>query len=336
MKILIVRFSSIGDIVLTTPVVRCIKTQIPGVTLHFCTKKSYANLVNANPYIDQVHLLEDSLYELAQKLRKERYDVLIDLHNNTRTRMLKWMLPGVQSHAFKKLNLEKFLYVQFKLDKLPNIHIVDRYLAAAAPLGVLNDEKGLDYFIPDKDVVEISWLPQTHQKGYVAVAIGAQHYTKRLPTGRLIELIDKINKPVVLLGDEQDSDVARKIEDFFKRDDKYADFEEGLQKLNKKSLVFNACGKFNLHQSASIVQQAMYVFTHDTGLMHIAAAFKKHTFSIWGNTTPKFGMYPYKTRFVVLENNKISCRPCSKIGHNSCPKGHFKCMNEIVFDFYLP
>ncbi|MGB0525201.1 MAG: glycosyltransferase family 9 protein, partial [Flammeovirgaceae bacterium] len=112
--------------------------------------------------------------------------------------------------------------------------------------------------------------------------------------------------------------------------------EEGLLELNKKALIFNACGKFNLNQSASLVQQARAVFTHDTGLMHIAAAFKKQVFSIWGNTTPLFGMYPYRTKFTVFENNKLSCRPCSKIGYKKCPKGHFKCMNEVIFDFYLP
>jgi ADP-heptose:LPS heptosyltransferase len=100
--------------------------------------------------------------------------------------------------------------------------------------------------------------------------------------------------------------------------------------------VYNACGKFNLNQSASLVKQARYVFTHDTGLMHIAAAFKKEVFSIWGSTIPGFGMYPYRTKFTVLENNRLDCRPCSKIGFEKCPKGHFKCMNDIVFDFYLP
>jgi ADP-heptose:LPS heptosyltransferase len=106
--------------------------------------------------------------------------------------------------------------------------------------------------------------------------------------------------------------------------------------MGKKTIVYNGCGKFNINQSASVIKKARYVFTHDTGLMHIAAAFKKEIFSIWGNTIPAFGMYPYRTKFTILENNRLSCRPCSKIGYNQCPKGHFKCMKELVLDFYLP
>ncbi|HZX73688.1 MAG TPA: glycosyltransferase family 9 protein, partial [Cyclobacteriaceae bacterium] len=105
---------------------------------------------------------------------------------------------------------------------------------------------------------------------------------------------------------------------------------------NTRTVIYNACGKCNLNQSASIVKNADYVFSHDTGLMHIAAAFKREVISIWGNTIPDFGMYPYRTKFTVLENNNIGCRPCSKIGYAKCPKGHFNCMNKIEFDFELP
>jgi ADP-heptose:LPS heptosyltransferase len=223
-----------------------------------------------------------------------------------------------------------------KVNRLPNIHVVDRYMEAASELGVKTDGSGLDYFIPEKDEVELSWLPEGFQKEYVAYVIGAQHQTKKLPVERMIELCDKINKPVVIVGGPDDVEDADKIETFFERNEGSAPYEEKLTELGKKTVIFNACGKFNLNQSASIVKQAKYVFSHDTGLMHIAAAFKKNIFCIWGNTIPSFGMYPYKTKFTVLENNKVNCRPCSKIGYQKCPKGHFKCMKDIVFDFYLP
>ena len=334
MKVLILRFSSIGDIVLTTPVIRTLKKQ-KGCEVHYCTKKQYRGLIDTNPYVDKVHVLDKSLDDLVKDLKKEQFDYVIDLHHNIRTLLIKLRL-GVDSQSFNKLNWEKWLYVNFKINKLPNIHIVDRYMATLAPLGVSMDEEGLDYFIPERDEVEPEWLPEKYRNSFVAVAIGAQHATKRLPTPRLIELCDRINKPIVLLGGKEDAAAGEEIASFFERKQANEGYEEGLKELNKKALVFNGCGKFNLNQSASLVKQARAVFTHDTGLMHIAAAFQKEVFSIWGNTTPFFGMYPYRTKFTVFENNKLSCRPCSKIGHKKCPKGHFKCMNEVVFDFYLP
>lgn len=334
MKVLVIRFSSIGDIVLTTPVIRALKTQLNESEIHVATKNQYRSILENNPYIDKLFVLEKNLSALIVQLRKERYDYIIDLHNNLRTAIIKAAL-GVKSFSFNKLNLEKWLLVNFKINKLPSLHIVDRYLNAIQPLGVKEDALGLDYFIPDKDIVPLEWLPETHWQGFVAYAIGAQHNTKKLPVNRMIELCDKINRPIVLLGSQDDFSAAEEIRIFFERPHN-SEYEGGLKELNKKTIIYNACGKFNLNQSASLIKSASYVFAHDTGLMHIAAAFKKEIFSIWGNTIPEFGMYPYRTKFTILENKKIDCRPCSKIGHPVCPKGHFKCMNEIVFDFYLP
>ncbi len=299
----------------------------------------YAVVLSENPYIDKLISFEKgekgALNKLIKGLRKEQYDYIIDLHHNLRTFIIKQRLR-VQSYSFNKLNLEKWLLVNLKINRLPNVHIVDRYMETVKPLGVKMDSLGLDYFIPEKDEVERDWLPETHRKEYVVYAIGAQHNTKKLPLSRMIELCDRINKPIILLGDKNDAATGEKIVDFFTRTTQSESYEPKLLELNKKAIVYNACGKFNLNQSASILKNASYVFTHDTGLMHIAAAFKKNIFSIWGNTTSAFGMYPYRTRFTVFENNRLSCRPCSKIGHQKCPKGHFKCMNDLVFDFYLP
>jgi ADP-heptose:LPS heptosyltransferase len=335
MKILIIRFSSIGDIVLTTPVVRCLKTQLDDVEIHYATKQNFATLFEENPYIDKVHFLGGSLRQYIRQLKTEKFDYIIDLHNNLRTRIIKSSL-GIKSYSFNKLNWGKWLIVNLKINKLPNVHIVDRYLETVKALGVKNDSLGLDYFIPDKDEVPLEWLPETHRSGYVAYVIGAQHATKKLPLKKMIELCDKINKPVILLGGKEDVAMGEEVRQFFESNQESASFEAGLKELNKKTIIYNACGKYNLNQSASLVKQSRYVFSHDTGLMHIAAAFKKEVFSIWGNTIPSFGMYPYRTKFTVFENNKLSCRPCSKIGYKKCPKGHFKCMNDQVFDFYLP
>lgn len=335
MKILILRFSSIGDIVLTTPVVRLLKTQVDGAQIHFATKSNYREIVETNPYIDRVHTLHHSLRQLIAILRAEQFDWIIDLHHNLRTQIIKTAL-GTPSKSFHKLNWKKWLLVNLKINQLPNLHIVDRYLETIKHFEIKPDTLGLDYFIADKDQVPMEWLPDTHRNEYVAYAIGAQHQTKKLPLKRMIELCDKINRPIILLGGKEDFESGETIRSFFEHPQTPTGFEAGLKELNKKAVIYNACGKFTLGQSASILKNARYVFTHDTGLMHIAAAFKKEVFSIWGNTVPAFGMYPYRTKFTILENNKITCRPCSKIGHAKCPKGHFKCMNEIVFDFYLP
>ncbi|GAB3336040.1 glycosyltransferase family 9 protein [Larkinella ripae] len=316
-KFLIIRFSSIGDIVLTTPVIRCLKQQVPGAEVHFCTKRSFHALIESNPYVDKGFYLDGTLSELIRQLRAEQYDYIIDLHNNLRTLQIKLRL-GVRSSSFDKLNWEKWLYVRFKVKTMPDVHVVDRYLKTTKSFGVVNDGRGLDYFIPYKDMVEPEWIPATHRRKFVAYAIGGQHNTKKLPVARMIELCRKINYPVVLLGGKEDAAAG----------------EEVRLALGDK-LIYNACGKYNLNQSASLLQQSALVFSHDTGLMHIAAALKKKVYAIWGNTTPQLGMYPYQTHYVSLENKPLRCRPCSKIGYERCPLGHFKCMNELPFDFDL-
>ena len=333
-KILVIRFSSIGDIVLTTPVIRNLKVQLDDAEVHYCTKKQYVPILEANPYLDKVHSLDGKLSELVARLRAEKFDFVVDLHNNLRTRQIKSKLK-VDNDAFPKLNWEKWLIVNFKINKLPNVHIVDRYMETVSSLGIKKDTLGLDYFIPEKDEIEKEWLPESHRKNYVAFAIGGQHETKKLPLKRMIELCDKINKPIILLGGKEDAANGEKIAAFF-NEETTASMQESLEELGKKTTIYNACGKYNLNQSASIIKEADHVFTHDTGLMHIAAAFKRNVYAIWGNTIPEFGMYPYMTKFTLLENKNLSCRPCSKIGYNQCPKKHFKCMNDIIFDFWLP
>ena len=313
MKILILRFSSIGDIVLTTPVIRNLKQQL-GAQVHFATKASFGHLLEVNPYVDRVHLLGSDLWPLIHSLKNEKFDFIVDLHHNLRTKIVKSFVRA-RSASYNKLNIEKWLMVNFKINRLPAVHIVDRYMDTVRDLGVKNDGKGLDYFIPPKDEIEPEQLPPSHRQGYVAYAIGGMHGTKKLPVKRMIELCQRINGPVVLLGGKEDTGVGNEVA------------------AAVGANIFNACGLYNLNQSASVVKNASRVFSHDTGMMHIAAAFRKEVFSIWGNTIPAFGMTPYMTAGRILENNNLSCRPCSKIGFDRCPKGHFDCMNKIKFDF---
>lgn len=303
-KFLILRFSSIGDIVLTTPVIRCLKLQYPNAEVHYATKKNFKILVENNPYIDKYFLLEKSLNQFIKTLQSEDYDYIIDLHNNLRTSIIKLRLPKAKSYSFEKLNFKKWLLVNLKINRMPEEHIVDRYLKTTENLGIKNDLQGLDYFIPNEDIINLG-------ENYIAYAIGGQHFTKKLPTERIIEICKRLNSKIVLLGGKEDEVVGNEI----------------VKILGEN--IINTCGKYNLNQSASILQNANYVLTHDTGLMHIGSALKKRIISIWGNTVPAFGMYPYMTDYQVLENKNLSCRPCSKIGFDKCPKGHFKCMNEL-------
>ena len=348
MKILVLRFSSIGDIVLTTPVVRALARQVPNAEVHFATKPAYRGLLEPNPYITKVHCLTGSLSQLVQELQAERFDYVVDLHNNLRTSILKLRL-GVPGSSFDKLNWQKWLLVNFKIDRLPRVHIVQRYLEAAALLGVKDDGLGLDYFIPESQEVELNTLPVGFEQGYAAVAIGAQHATKRLPVEKLIELCAKLARPIVLLGGPEDESIGHIIEQAFATksatvetpaatipDSPYRFPKNLLSHSAAQALIVNGCGRYTLHQSASLLRQAQFVVSHDTGLMHIAAAFGKEIFSVWGNTVPEFGMYPYRTEFKVLEVTGLSCRPCSKIGFAKCPQGHFKCMCDQNLDLSLP
>lgn len=312
-KFLIIRFSSIGDIVLTTPVVRCLKNQLEGSEIHYLTKKQFSGVLSSNPYIDRLWLLEDNLNELNKLLAIENFDYIIDLHNNLRSLRVKFHLRK-KAFSFNKINLKKWLIVNFKINILPNNHIVDRYLGTLKYFGVKNDLKGLDYFLADESMDSIKMkLPDLSDK-FVVLVIGAQHETKKASPESLADICNKINFPIVILGGNGDKILSESI----------------VAKILKPGRIVNATGLLSLNQSSLLVKNAELVITHDTGLMHIAAAFKKKIVSIWGNTIPEFGMYPYlsDSESKIFEVKNLKCRPCSKIGYQSCPKKHFKCMKN--------
>lgn len=334
-KILIIRFSSIGDIVLTTPVIRCLKQQL-GAEVHYLCKKSYRPVLAANPYIDRIYTIENKVSEVLPELKKEQYNYIIDLHNNLRSSQIKLSLRK-KSFTFNKVNLQKWLMVKFKINRLPNRHIVDRYMDAVKPLGVTNDDQGLDYFLEDERLeardkrktshllssLESHSLLTSHfshrtSRPYIAFAIGAAHQTKRLPEDKIVAICKGTTLPVLLLGGPGEKEQGARI----------------AQASGEH--VINTCGHFSLNQSALAVKHAWKVITHDTGMMHIAAAFHKDIISVWGNTIPEFGMYPYlpggKGSNTTFEVQNLPCRPCSKIGYQACPKGHFNCMMQISVD----
>jgi ADP-heptose:LPS heptosyltransferase len=388
MKFLVIRLSSIGDIVLTTPVLRCLKRQIATAEIHYLTKAAFRPILAANPYIDKIHVLggrdgdpadgsgrgsgvgirtargsgagiasgDDGWEVLIASLEAENFDYVIDLHHNLRSLKVKRGL-GKISFSFPKLNIEKWLYTNFKWNRLPDRHIVDRYLDTVRSFGVHNDGEGLDYFIPEEERVKEEDIPTSHQAGYVGLVIGAALATKKLPAHKWKELCGALDHPVILLGGPEDAEMGAEL--------------AAIDPIR----IYNSCGKFSLNESADLVRRAKLIVTHDTGLMHIAAAFKRPIISIWGNTVPAFGMYPYyggkqdgaeaagpggvasgklqatskegaiRGRSagpggVMMEVEGLGCRPCSKIGYKKCPRGHFKCMElqpmeRIVKEIYI-
>ena len=314
-KILIVRFSSIGDIVLTSPVIRCVKTKYPNAEIHFLSKTVFLPVIENNPYLYKCWGINSALNEVLEDLKHEKFDLLIDLHKNLRTLDLKRQLK-VKSTTFNKLNLKKWLLTNFKLNVLPQEHIVDRYLDSVKKYGVENDNKGLDFFIDENENIEIkNLIPELNQK-FVVLVCGAAHNTKNLTSELSIKLLQKLDFPIVLIGGKAEIDKGDLI----------------VHELKKQN-VYNLCGKLSLGESASIIKQSVLVITPDTGMLHIAAALNKKIISIWGNTVPEFGMYPYlpgkESQFKIAEVKNLSCRPCSKIGYEICPKKHFNCINLL-------
>ncbi len=321
-RILIIRFSSIGDIVLTSPVVRCISQQVKDAEIHFLTKSGYAPLLEANPHIHKVHTLQHSWKETVRTIRNISPDAVVDLHNNLRSRRLRMALSA-RSSAFPKLNLRKWALVNLKWNTMPDIHIVQRYLKAASFLGVQDDGRGLEHYIAEGTADLTAPLPDMNGQPFAAIAIGAQHHTKKLPEDQLLSLVSHMRSSgirVALIGGPEDAAMADAI------------CEEYPQTMS-------FCGKASLQESALLIERSSLVIAHDTGMMHIAAALQKPVISVWGNTVPELGMYPYygtssnnlesqRKQGLIREIPKLSCRPCSKLGYDTCPKGHFKCMTE--------
>jgi ADP-heptose:LPS heptosyltransferase len=297
-KILVIRFSAIGDILLTFPVVEALQHKYPSAEIHFLTKPSNKAVVELLSSKVHPRFLQESLVQTAKQLRVERYDLVIDLHNNLRTFLLQVLLMKGSWKRFRKLNFQKWLFTALKWNALPKVHVVDRYAQAAlvnptnVTLAVCDTINGME-LLPSK---------------YVAWVLGATFSTKQFPLSKLIETIERLDMPIVLLGGEKENPLASSLQAHF------------------PSLI-SLVGKTSLAEAASVLSKANVVVTNDTGLMHLAAFYEKPMVCIWGNTVPAFGMYPYQSAPVFhAQVSDLSCRPCSKIGHNTCPKGHFDCM----------
>lgn len=288
---------------------RCVRHAFPEAEVHFATKEAYQDVVKHNPNIDVLRPLGSEWQPYLSTFKGESFDLLIDLHKNIRTKMLKSVLQVGTYVTYNKRNWSKWLLVHLKQNRLNGYSVNDSYFNGLAAVGVHYDGQGLDVYLGNE--VAAMALPSTP---YVAVVLGAKYATKRAPNEKLDALMSQIEKPVVLIGGESE----KKLSDFL---------------TSKHDKVSSRVGEATLLESGWLLKNAHSILTHDTGMMHIAAAFDKDMAVLWGSSVKEFGFSPlYRegagARVTHFVQDDLACRPCSKLGKAACPKAHFKCMND--------
>jgi ADP-heptose:LPS heptosyltransferase len=282
-----------------------------GYQVHFATKAAFAPLLEFNPHVHKLHLLQPGAEnQLIESLRRQDFVWVLDLHKNLRTLRIKLALANVPSSSFPKLNAQKWILARFKINTMPAVHIVQRYAEALHPLGLTLDGKGLEFYagIRATEAMQLLMGELAFECQPIAAVLGAHHATKQYPPEQMAKLLNELGKPAILLGGKAEVEQSQLI-------------SSQLEVPH-----YNAAGKLGLQESAALLGLSQCVVTGDTGLMHIAAALGVPIFSIWGNTVPEFGMYPYRAQHETYQVEGLGCRPCSKLGYPRCPKGHFACM----------
>lgn len=303
-EILVIRFSSIGDIVLSTPVFRLLKLKFPDAKITFVTKDKFRGILEGNKHIDRI-LAWDNLKD-REELSQISFDAIVDLHSNLRSFMVKLRFWNVPRTSLNKENLYKFLFTLSKWKRFEVSSIVDRYVETLKGWNIVNDNCGLDYEGQESEV----GLEEIGK--YVAIVLGGTYTTKRIPQNKLEELFAEMQKTkFVLIGGKEELELGNLLVE------KY------------KDRVISKCGQLNINESAGVLKRSELVIAGDTGMAHIAAALGKPLALIWGNTDRGYGMSPVPKPGVELKHFEVEglgCRPCSKLGFAACPKEHFKCM----------
>lgn len=312
-KILVIRLSSLGDVLLTTPVLRALRKKYPSSQIDFLVKPQYKDAVEYNPNINQVFEYTGQS-KLFKELKSSKYDVVIDLQNNLRSRIITFKLR-TKVYRFKKKTIKKFLLVKFKINLLKNFGPIPKRYAEVVP-NLLLDEKGLEIFLPQKHQYEIS-LEEENDNYFIGFCPGSRHFTKRWPAEYFVELGLKLlrdNYKIVLFGGKDDKEICSKI-----------------WELIPGSINFQ--NDDNLLITSSLMKYCKLIVTNDSGLMHAASAVGVPVLVLFGSSVKEFGFAPYKTKSLIIENETLSCRPCSHIGKEKCPKKHFKCMKDLTPQF---
>ena len=308
-RIFILRLSSLGDILLSTPLIRAIKTQFPGIEIDMVVREEYADTIRLNSYINQKYFYSrnDELNnELLKSIATKNYELVIDLQNNFRSRKIA-SAANSKTVRLKKKSLEKFLLVSFKINKLKNEpQIPVRY--AGTIQGLTLDNNGIDLFT-DRTPSDIL----LHKEKIIGLCPGARHCTKRWPKEYFIELGKLLSEKgynIVLFGGKSDLELCKEI----------CDQIPGSINLSNNN---------DLLQIAADMKKCSAIVCNDSGLMHVASSTKAKVITIFGSSVKEFGFTPYNSENLILENNSLTCRPCSHIGKEYCPKKHFECMKEI-------
>ncbi len=323
-KILIIRLSSLGDILLTTPLIRALRKRFPQAQIDFVVKAQFAEVLYNNPYLNQIHTLDPksnwpSLKKLKKRLRKENYDVILDLHKNFRSFFLRNLAGKAQIFGYRKYILKRLLLIYLGVNLYTKIKPVYlRYQDAAAPLGIKEEPFGLDFVVTKE--VEHRIIERLKNKGWVpdkltiGVAPGAGFFTKRWPAERFARLadvlIEKLNAQILILGGVDDEHVSNTMENAMRFD------------------AMNFSGSRSIQETGAAMKQCTMIVSNDSGLMHLAQALNKPVVAIFGSTTRELGFFPQGENARIVEK-PIGCRPCSHIGRDFCPRGHFRCMKAI-------
>jgi lipopolysaccharide heptosyltransferase II len=326
MKILIIRLSSLGDIILTFPLISLIKSRYPESKIDYLVKKEYTELLQIAVNLDSIIAFDtkngfSELLKTRKIIKSNNYDVIIDLHNNQRSIFMR-SFQRAKKYVFKKHSIKKILFVKFKLNFLKNYEpIKERYISSAEaflnetgkeekvgcmfkiPAGVSEELKNNYEFLNRKGIKIVGFCPS------------ARHFTKIYPSEKFIEIgkniISNFNSEILLFGDK--NDIARN--------------ETIKTALGNK--CHNLAGKLSLIQTAAAMATCELIISNDTGLMHLSNLLKKNLIAIFGSTVREFGFFPDGENTSIFEVDDLKCRPCSHIGRKSCPKKHFKCMNDI-------
>lgn len=312
-KILIIRLSSLGDILLTTPFIRAIKTQFPQIKIEMLIREEYADVIKLNLYIDNKLLFkkdDKSNIALIEQLRNNNYQLVIDLQNNLRSKKITSSL-NIKTVKFQKRSFDKFLLVNFKINKLREVPKISvRYSNTIQDLKL--DEQGLDLFTDRSANSELNG-----KNNLIGFCPGARHYTKRWPKEYFVELGNKLTQDgytIVLFGGKIDKEICAEL-------------------IDKISGAINLSNNDELLQTAADMKLCKAIVCNDSGLMHTASATGTKVIAIFGSTVKEFGFAPYNCTNLILENNSLTCRPCSHIGRSDCPKKHFDCMKSIKPEF---
>jgi lipopolysaccharide heptosyltransferase II len=311
-KVLIIRLSSLGDILLSTPIIRVLKKKYKGIQIDYVLKKHYIDALRLNPHISELFLYEKDKSDIKimiSELKKRDYDLVIDLQNNYRSSEIKNRLK-IKTYKFDKRTLAKFLLVNFKINRLKNAPPIPERYTASIP-GLKLDGEGLELYTENKPSPLINGKDKL-----IGFAPGSRHFTKMWPKEYFISLADKTAQAgytIILFGGKDDLPVCSEISEKIPR-------------------AINLCNEDKLLQTAADMKKCLAVVCNDSGMMHTASAVKVPVLVLYGSTVREFGFTPYMNRNLILENNSLTCRPCSHIGRERCPKGHFRCMKDISPD----